>query len=135
MSQDITSSATAFHEADQRQIASMRRAFRYVAVLHGFFGMLFLAGSVLAMALAIPVASANTESPVGMLVLGGVCLVAGLLTIISAVGLWRQRYRWAPLLISGVMLLLFPFGTIVGALTLALMSGTTGRRLFASLEA
>ena len=121
-------------DAEQRQLASTRRALRYVAVLHGLLGALFLAGGVLFTSIAVPVAAENNDSPVGMLVFGGVCLIAGLLMAVSAVGLWRQRYRWAALLVSGVMLLAFPFGTVVGVLTLVLLSSPPGRALFASRD-
>jgi hypothetical protein len=66
-----------------------------------------------------------------MILFAGILLLIGLLLMLAAIGLWRQRYRWAVLLVTGLLMFAFPIGTFVGGITLALIYGPAGKILFA----
>lgn len=116
-------------EVAPAKLASAKRTLRYVAAFYGFLALMLFPLPVL---LVFMVATDDRQAAdAGMLLFGGILLAAGALLMLAAVGLWRQRYRWAVLLVTCLIMLAFPIGTIVGGLTLAVVFGAAGKRLFA----
>jgi hypothetical protein len=129
--QDTASVALGGADVDSQKLASTRRTLRYVAAFYGFLALLCIPMPLL---LGFMIASDDLEADAGLILFGGIVLLVGTLLVIAAMGLWRQRYRWAVLLVTGLLMLAFPIGTIVGGITLALVYGGAGKRLFAAQQ-
>src|SRR5688500_5085334 len=85
-------------DVSPRKLASVKRTLRYVAALYAFLALLCVCIPLL---LVLMIASGDMrDADTGMIVFGGVVLLIGSLLMLAAVGLWRQRYRWAVLLVT-----------------------------------
>ena len=111
--------AYAPHEPAQPSPADVHYL-KIVAVCNDVYAGLVLFGGIVATIVVGP----GLDGPVWM-------IAFGLVAVAACVALHTRRARWLPIAVSAVYCLAFPFGTILGVSTLAVVTRPGVARLFA----
>jgi hypothetical protein len=109
--------------------------------LFGLFPLLYvlLGGAMLAGGLTAGTGGASSGAPLAVMggvfmAIGGAITLAfqatGISTIYAGMGLWKQERYTFCLVVAGLLCTIFPFGTVVGVLTLVCLCSPEGRMAY-----